>query len=133
MIHRVPRLGLFWLLLVWFVSFPWIGFTPEPQWHRVHVVPFADPADRIRDMVANVFLFLPFGFIVTRKRPHVRGLLRAVLLALAVSVSAEATQLFSTRRHPSATDVTAAVLGTLAGGLTTLSLRSSSKPRTWTD
>lgn len=123
----------YWSLLVWFVSFPWIGFTLEPQWHRIDWVPFNGPADRIRDIAANVLLFVPFGYAVVRERPHARGVVLAAGLAVAVSLSAEATQLFSTKRFPSATDVTAALLGTTAGGLATVYLRSSAKPATWTD
>lgn len=130
---RLFRIWLFWFLLVWILSFPWIGFTTEPQWPRVNWVPFASPADRFRDIAANILWFVPFGYIVTRRHLNLRRVGLVVLLAAAVSVSAEATQLFSLRRYPSATDVTAAILGALAGALTTLWVRRSSKPRTWTD
>ena len=131
--RRVPHLWLVWIGFIWFVSFPWIGLTDVPQWHRIHYVPFSDPADKFRDMIANVLLFLPVGYMMTRQRPPLQGLSRVLLLALCVSISAEAMQLFSTRRHPSATDVAAAILGTLAGAITTLRVRSSSKPSTWTE
>jgi glycopeptide antibiotics resistance protein len=133
MTRRLFRLWWLWVFLVWFVSFPWIGFTPAPQWHRIHWVPFADPADKFRDVFANILLFLPFGYSITRRRRDLRGLLIAVVLAAAVSVSAEATQLFSTKRYPSATDVTAAVLGALLGGLPALLRGRGPKPETWVD
>jgi glycopeptide antibiotics resistance protein len=131
--RRLFRLCLVWIVLVWVVSFPWIGFTFVPQWQRIHWLPFSDPADKFRDLVANVLLFLPFGHLVARRRPGTRGLVIAAALAFVISTSAEALQLFSTRRHPSATDVAAAVLGALAGTFTTLSLHRSSKLETWTD
>ncbi|HJR58189.1 MAG TPA: VanZ family protein [Vicinamibacterales bacterium] len=131
--RRLFRLWLVWFVLVWVVSFSWVGFTPAPQWGRVHWVPFSDPADKFRDVFANILLFFPFGFLVARRRPGARGLMTIIALALAISVSAEAMQLFSTVRHPSATDVTAAVWGAVAGAVTTLSLRQTSKPPTWTD
>jgi glycopeptide antibiotics resistance protein len=131
--RRLVRWWVFWLLVVWFVSFPWIGFTAEPQWHRIHWVPFSDPADKFRDIAANILLFLPLGFAVTRRRDWRSGLLMAGVIAGLVSISAEAMQLFSTKRHPSATDVTAGIFGAVVGGITTIGLRTPSKPETWTD
>jgi len=131
--RRLVRWWVFWGLVVWFVSFPWIGLTLEPQWHRIHWMPFGDPADKFRDIAANILLFLPLGFSVTRRRTPVTGLLVAAGLAAGVSVSAEAMQLFSTKRYPSATDVLAGIFGAVAGGMTTTVLRMPSKPETWTD
>lgn len=133
MSQRLFRIWIFWFLLVWILSFPWIGFTTEPQWHRVNWVPFASPADRFRDIIPNILWFVPFGYIVMRRHASLRRVVLVVLLAAAVSVSAEAMQVFSLERYPSATDVTAAILGALGGALPTLWLRRSSKPRTWTD
>lgn len=111
-IRGVP-LWVWWIVLVWVISFPWTGFTPQPQWARVHAIPFMDPADRPRDMLANIALFIPFGYSFARgRRWWTAGLAAAV-----VSFSAEATQLFGTLRFPSATDVTAAVVGATAGAL----------------
>ncbi|CAN5869573.1 hypothetical protein BH24ACI5_BH24ACI5_21100 [soil metagenome] len=127
------RLWLLWIPLVWFISFPWIGFTFEPQWDRVNLIPLTDPGDRPRDIAANLLLFVPFGFSVGRRRTPARALARAAGLAAVVSISAEAMQLFSTARYPSATDVAAAILGSLAGAVSTIYLRPSSRPATWTD
>lgn len=112
LVRRVP-LWVWWIGVVWLVSLPWLGRTDHPQWHRVHWVPFTDPADRPRDLVANLLLFFPFGYSLagTRRRP---GVLAVAAIAVIVSASAEATQLFSTDRYPSATDVAAAVIGSLA-------------------
>lgn len=130
---RVIRIWFLWLCLVLFVSLPWLGFTPVPQWDRVHWIPFGDPADKLRDVVLNGLLFVPLGFAVSRRRRLVPGIVLSAAMALSISVAAEATQLFSTRRFPSATDVAAAALGAMAGAVTTLWIRESSKPRTWTD
>ena len=127
------RIWFIWFALVLFISLPWMGFTTIPQWHRVHWVPFGDPADKLRDVVANMLLFVPLGFVVSRRRAPVPAVLLAAIMALSISLPAEATQLFSTRRFPSATDVVSAVMGAVAGAITTLSIRQSSKPRTWTD
>ena len=113
---RVP-LWCWWIAVVWALSLPWFGFTPHPQWWRVHWVPFGDPADKLRDLIPNIVLFVPFGYSYAgRGRGGIgRRMLGAALAAIAVSLIAETTQLFSTRRYPSATDVWAAWTGTLIG------------------
>jgi glycopeptide antibiotics resistance protein len=111
-LRRVP-LWVWWIALTWLISLPWRGFTLEPQWSRVHWIPFTDPADRPRDFVLNVLFFVPFGYSFGRtRRWHA-----VALIAALVSLSAEATQLFGTVRYPSATDVTAAVIGAVLGAL----------------
>jgi glycopeptide antibiotics resistance protein len=112
--NSIP-LWICWIPLIWLVSFPWTSLTRVPQWKRVHYVPLADPADKFRDVAANVLLFVPFGYSIGRRRGCAAGLLVAAGAAAVVSVSAEATQLFSTRRYPSATDVASACLGALTG------------------
>ena len=109
---RAP-LWVWWIPLVWVISFPWVGFAPRPQWSRVHMIPFADPADRPRDVMANIALFVPFGYSYARRGPW----WKAILMAAMVSVTAEATQLFSTDRFPSATDVTSGVIGAALGAI----------------
>jgi len=114
-------LWIWWIPLVWVISFPWVGCTPRPQWSRVHLVPFADPADRPRDVFANVALFVPFGYSYARRGPW----WKALLVAAAVSTTAEATQLFSTDRFPSATDVTAGLMGVALGAIACRVIRQS--------
>ena len=112
---RVPLWGL-WIPLVWIVSAPWVGFTREPQWQRVHPVPFSDPADKLTDVIGNVLLFVPFGYSAARRPGALRGIAFAAVAAAGVSIVAEASQLFSTERHPSATDVVMAMTGAAFGG-----------------
>jgi glycopeptide antibiotics resistance protein len=104
-----------WILVVLFVSFPWFGFTRVPQWKRVHTVPFGDPADKLRDVGANVLLFVPFGYSIAGRKGALAALALSVATAALVSGAAEATQLFSTRRYPSATDIASGVLGAAGG------------------
>ena len=108
--RRLP-LWVWWIPFAWLISLPWRGFTIAPQWSRVHWIPFTDPADRPRDFVLNVLFFVPFGVSLGRTRTWYVVALGAAL----VSLSAEATQLFGTVRYPSATDVTAAVVGATLG------------------
>jgi glycopeptide antibiotics resistance protein len=123
-LRRAP-LWCWWIAVVWLVSFPWLGRATAPQWHRVHWVPFADPADKITDVLANVALFVPFGYSLAR-RGRQTSLLRLCVIAALVSASGEVLQLYSTDRFPSATDVTSAVLGAVAGR--TLRLRHNLQP-----
>lgn len=99
-----------------FVSAPWIGLTPVPQWDRVHLVPFSDSDDKPRDLLMNLAMFIPFGYSFLKHRSGTRRLLATLGAAVAVSVLAEATQLFSTLRNPSGTDVMMAALGAGLGG-----------------
>ena len=108
-------LWVWWIPLVWIVSSPWVGFTGKPQWHRVHLVPLGDPSDKPRDVLANVLLFVPFGYSAAGRRSARSGFLFAIGAAAAVSLTAEASQLFSTQRYPSATDVSAAMVGAAIG------------------
>ena len=117
------------------VSSPWVGFTNEPQWHRVHLVPFTDPADKLLDVAGNVLLFVPFGYFAAGHWNRKWGLMFALGAAVAVSTVAEATQLFSTLRYPSATDVTAGVIGTAIGFLIRhkpFSRAARPSPKPWT-
>jgi glycopeptide antibiotics resistance protein len=113
--RRSVALWCWWMPLVWLLSFPWGHLTSHPQWQRVHWIPLTDPADKPRDIIANLLLFVPFGYSVAR-RGRRTWILHLVVCAAGVSISAEALQLYGTARYPSATDVLSAVTGAIAGG-----------------
>jgi glycopeptide antibiotics resistance protein len=115
-LRRVPFWG-WWILVVFFVSAPWTGFTGEAQWDRLYLRPFSDPEDTAGDFIANMALFVPFGYSFFRHARAGHRLALTLAAASAVSLCAEAPQLFSTLRNPSATDVTAALAGSMAGAL----------------
>ena len=98
--------------MVVIASFP-LGLTAVPQWDRVHLIPFTDPADKVEDFAVNILLFVPFGYSFARNR----GLAWLPLAAGLVSAVAELSQLFSTVRYPSGTDIAYAVIGAAIGGL----------------
>jgi glycopeptide antibiotics resistance protein len=104
-----------WILVVLIISAPWFGFVPRPQWDEVNWVPFADPADKPRDLLQNLFLFVPFGWSYASGRRNRTALAGALALAALISALGESTQLFSTDRYPSATDVLMALFGTALG------------------
>jgi glycopeptide antibiotics resistance protein len=123
--RRIP-LWVWWIPVVWLASFP-VGPTAVPQWHRVHALPFSDPADKIEDLAINLLLFVPFGFSLAGRS---RRPVLLVAAAAAASMSAEAMQLFSTVRYPSGTDVVYAVAGAICGAaLRTLVRRGGSRDR----
>ena len=123
----------FWrlLLLIWIVtlllgiSWPWSKFDGTPHWERVHWVPF----QHVRltpsllsdfEFMANIFVFVPLGFLIIRSfPPKSAGTWRALLPALLVgglcSFGLEIYQLFCHDRVPSVTDVINNVSGTVLG------------------
>ena len=129
MVGRLRRAPLWclWIAVVWLVSFPWFGRTTTPQWHRVHWVPFTDPADKVTDVLANMALLVPFGYSLAG-RGRRTSMLRLCLITALVSAGGEALQLYSTDRYPSATDVSSAVLGAVVSR--TLRYRFNLQPDT---
>jgi VanZ family protein len=113
-LFAVP-LWCWWIPLVFAISVPWTGFTAKPNWPRVHWIPLTDPADKTRDVIANIALLIPFGYSFAARRAGRHRIAGALLAATAVSLCAEATQLFSTSRYPSATDVSSALAGAVIG------------------
>jgi len=116
MIERVRRAPLWcwWIAVVWLVSFPWLGRAATPQWQRVHWMPFKDPADKVTDVLANMALFVPFGYSLAG-RGRQSSVVRLCVITALVSAGGEALQLYSTDRYPSATDVSSAILGAAVG------------------
>lgn len=108
---------MWWVPVVFAVSLPVVGFTRDPQWDRVHLIPFSDPEDKLRDQLVNIALFVPFGYLHGRRRSGAGAVAAAMALAALVSAGAEGTQLFSVERNPSATDVAMAMAGAAAGSL----------------
>ena len=108
-----------WMVLWAYVATPWRSFQPRPSFQNVELVPFADGS--IRGHVLNTLAFVPLGVIGG-------GLgwtsSAAVMIGASASGTTEFLQLFSTRRHPSVTDLILNITGTLigialAGGLRT--------------
>ncbi len=114
---RYPPPWVWWIAVVVGVSLPSFGFTLHPQWERVHIIPFTDPEDKPRDELANIAMFIPFGYLFARGRPMPRALLGAMAAAAIVSAAAESTQLFSMSRNPSGTDFTMALVGAALGSV----------------
>ncbi len=71
------------------------------------------------DVVANVLLFVPLGFLypLTRSDGRSTALARAAGLGLLLSACIEAVQVFEPQRFPSVVDLAANTAGALAGAL----------------
>ena len=114
--RRVRVAFVIWTGIICFIVLPW--FRPENHVHfeQVQWVPFITLPIRLRDIVLNTLLYLPFGYL------HLRGsnggtIARAVALAAALSVVTECAQLFSHRRFPSTTDLVCNTAGAYFGAL----------------
>ena len=135
--HDAPRPGLFsektqnegrdvvnrgrwpfwlWTSLILLVVLPWANFQNHTHWQRVAWIPFVSPPVKVRDVVVNVLLYLPWGFLWMRQMPNrLQRIWIVVALAAVLSISTEAAQLYSHGRFPSATDAFNNVLGAFAG------------------
>ena len=82
------------------------------------------------DVVTNVLLFLPVGFLATLARRDERSgaAWRALLVGALLSAGIECAQLFEAMRYPSPWDVIANALGASLGAALTLRLRRRLDP-----
>src|SRR5436189_223006 len=62
-----------WFAVIVAGVLPWRSFDPQPQWQRIRWIPFVSPPVRFSDSVANVLLYVLFGYFaaasLTRRRP----------------------------------------------------------------
>lgn len=112
----------FWILVVVAASGPWFGVVREPQWDRVTWIPFTGFGDKPRDMIANVLLYVPFGWSFVKNRSSRARVRDAMVAAALVSIAVEIPQLFYRLRDPSTTDVVMAIVGAAAGSLASQTL-----------
>ena len=107
---------------------PWGGLQNHSHWARIGWVPFVSPPIRRFDVVANTLLFAPLGAgaALAFRRP----VAAAAVLALAISLSGEAVQIYTHSRFPSATDVVCNVIGAVAAAFVVgRTLRGSAQVR----
>jgi glycopeptide antibiotics resistance protein len=101
---------LLWCLLWLLIGLPWRSFRVTPSLQRVELLPFVGGS--FRSQFLNLLAFVPLGIIGTRLgwRPRT-----VVLVGFAMSALTEVSQLFSSRRYPSTTDLILNTVGTLMG------------------
>ena len=84
---------------------PWGDFQGHTHWSKVGWIPFVSPPVRLRDMVANLLLFAPFGAAIALNVSRSRRIVLAAVSAAILSLVCETLQLYSHARFPSATDL----------------------------
>lgn len=115
--YRNGRLRLalvLWTLVVVAISVPFSHLTLHSHWAKVIWVPFGPPFKPF-DIVANVALYVPWGFLWSVNRSGAPTRPRAAVFAALLSTTIELVQVFSHMRFPSATDVVANVAGAALG------------------
>jgi hypothetical protein len=108
---------------------PWGDFQNHPHWGRVGWLPFV-PSEgpvRLRDVIANVILFLPLGAAIAWNATA--SSVYAAAAGAAISMVAEATQIYSHGRFPSATDVVTNTCGAYVAATLTHRWRSRNSAR----
>ncbi len=115
------RRGRLWPLVLWtgvivLVVVPWGSFQNHSHWSRVQWIPFVTPPVGLRDIVANVLFYAPFGYWSMRlsRRPR---MWHGLVFAFALSAATELTQVYSHGRFPSSTDLVCNVVGAGLGTL----------------
>jgi glycopeptide antibiotics resistance protein len=106
-----------WSAVILAATVPWTDLVGHTHWQKVQWVPFRSPPVKAIDVVANVLLYIPFGYAWLRASPFRARLWHAAALAFVLSVAVEWSQLYSHSRFPSVQDVLCDVCGALIGGL----------------
>ena len=101
---------MLWGALWAYVGLPWRSFRLQPSFQNVEIVPFVDGS--VRTQTLNLLAFVPLGIIASRLGWNPRTV---ALAGFCVSALTELLQFFSTRRHPSTTDLILNTAGTVIG------------------
>ena len=103
------------IALIFAAVLPWGDFQGHTHWAKVGWIPFFSKPVRIRDVLANVVLFVPFGAAAGRVLRHRYTVVLVTVGGAAISLVGEAAQLYSHTRFPSATDLVCNTLGAAVG------------------
>jgi len=104
-----------WSAVILAATVPWTDFVGHTHWRKVQWVPFRSPPVKTIDVIANVLLYIPFGYAWLRASPFRARLWHAAALAFVLSVAVEWSQLYSHSRFPSVQDVLCDVCGAWGG------------------
>jgi glycopeptide antibiotics resistance protein len=104
-----------WLIVIAIaaVTIPW-DWQDHSHWNKVAWVPFRTGIVRPIDLLINVTLYFPLGFLLPSNSTRSR-FATALVAGLMLSTLMELTQVWSHVRFPSATDSVMNVLGSLIG------------------
>ena len=108
------------------MTMPFRYFTGHPVWANIEWIPFTDPTTHWHDILANMVLFSPFGYLLAMRRKRDLGVIWKVTAAgAALSFCGEFYQIFCVHRHPSITDILSNTIGTMSGAWLAMLLESS--------
>jgi hypothetical protein len=108
--------GWIWVAVIIVAVVPWHDFQSHSHWRRVGWLPFLSPPVRMRDIVINTAMYVPFGLFFYSGPGGSRVRLALIVVAACVlSVATETSQSYSHSRFPSATDVAANTGGAALG------------------
>jgi len=111
-LHNYRRTArLFWAVTICLASIPFESFQTHTHWDKIGWIPFYSWPVRPLDVVANIALYVPLGYLATGRSRYVRVAAEAFLLSLTMEV----IQDFSHSRFPSATDLVCNITGALLG------------------
>ena len=114
---RARRLLAVWVSVFFLLVLPWTDLQDHAHLYKVEWPPRLSSPRRVADVVGNIVLFMPFGFLVaTAWPPRRRGVWPLGLCAaLILSAAAEGAQLYSHSRVPSIADLASNVTGASIG------------------
>jgi VanZ family protein len=109
-----------WLFTWAAFSLPWTSASSIPHWDRV-ALPRFRATSRVRpDHLLNVLFYVPFAPLGAALGQSLRA---CTLAGGALSLTAEAAQLFSSERAPDGNDLIANIAGTTIGTFTVMLYR----------
>ena len=126
-IERRYRLSAWsvWVVALIVVTAPWADFQAHCNWAHVVWIPFHSPPWKLADILANVTLYIPFGYVASASE---RGLWRRLIVSIStaamLSFVLETSQLFSVSRYPSTTDFACDIAGAATGAILAAALKS---------
>jgi glycopeptide antibiotics resistance protein len=112
-------LWIAWTLVVIAITvLPFENFVGHAHWDMVRWIPFYDHPIAPIDIIANMGMFVPFGYLLKRAlsfRTGRHAWLVTLLSAASISLGVEVYQVFCHNRVPSTTDISTNILGAIIG------------------
>jgi glycopeptide antibiotics resistance protein len=104
-----------WSAVIVAATVPWTDFVGHTHWQNVQWIPFRSPPVKLIDVAVNIAFYAPFGYQFARGFAPRARVLHAIVLAGALSLVLEWSQLYSHSRFPSTQDVVCNVMGAWLG------------------
>ncbi len=118
--RRICRnLWFLWIaVIIGLTTLPWSNYSGHPHWDKIVWIPFVGGELVWWEILGNVALFVPFGFLLAfwlGRYSSLRVCLLAIGLAGLLSGTVEYFQVFCHERFPSANDFCANLAGAVVG------------------